>query len=82
MQSFSSTKENGHDEDVVLERKPIAIKFKCKLICTKRKLTANFTGFTVVLDIYNENYVSKFKCKVGAKCSRFHLLKKMDMMRM
>ena len=81
MQSFLSAKENGHDEDVVLERKPIAIKFKCKLIYTKRKFTANFTGFTVVLDVYNEDYVSKFKCKVCATCSRFHLLKKMDMMR-
>ena len=59
-----------------------AFQFKCKLICRKRKLMGKFTGFTVVLDIYNENYVSKFKCKVGAKCSRFHLLKKMDMMRM
>ena len=45
MQSFLSIKENGHDEDAVLERKPIATKFKCKLICTKRKLTANFTCF-------------------------------------
>ncbi len=68
---FSSIKENGHDEDVVLERKPIAMKFKCKLICTKQKLTANFTGFTVLLNICGEKYVFNFNCKVVAqlRCS-------------
>ena len=81
MQSFSSTKENGHDEDVVLERKPIAIKFKCKLICTKRKLTANFTGFTVVLNICSEKYVFNFKCKVGAQLRRSHVLKEVQTVR-
>ena len=38
-----------------------------------------FAGFVFVLNICNDNYAIKFKCKIATKCSRSYLSERIEL---